>query len=82
MMLVGMEACKDKDFVWASYHNEGGLFETFIRNGLEHSNRVLSHEWYRLYQWEVTGLWYDSHNSNRGSDMRFVECENTSGYSN
>lgn len=58
MILIGMDSCKDKGTVWHSYHDEQGLFETFIRNGLEHSNRVLGTDWYVPEQWKVEGVWH------------------------
>jgi uncharacterized SAM-dependent methyltransferase len=56
-MLLGMDSCKDKVTLWRSYHDSQGLFESFIRNGLEHSNSVMGHEWYHAEDWTVAGLW-------------------------
>jgi uncharacterized SAM-dependent methyltransferase len=54
-MLLGLDACQDRDTLWASYHDETGLFERFIRNGFRSSNRVLGCAWFRDEDWLVTG---------------------------
>jgi uncharacterized SAM-dependent methyltransferase len=54
-MLLGLDACQDQGTLWASYHDEGGLFESFIRNGFRRSNRVLGCTWFRDEDWIVTG---------------------------
>lgn len=56
-MLVGMDATTDKQRIWESYHDPAGLFERFMRGGLEHANRVLGCNWYRPHEWEVVGVW-------------------------
>jgi uncharacterized SAM-dependent methyltransferase len=55
-MLIGMDAKNDADAVWKSYHDDGDLFETFMRNALSHSNTVLGVPWYRKEDWEVVGV--------------------------
>ncbi|KAK5659445.1 hypothetical protein OQA88_646 [Cercophora sp. LCS_1] len=55
-ILLGMDATEDPERIWRSYHDQGGLFERFMRGGLEHSNRVLGYEWYRPQDWEVVGI--------------------------
>lgn len=54
-MLLGQDSCKDPHTLWLSYHDEEGLFEGFIRNGLEHTNRVLGYDWYKAKDWTVGG---------------------------
>lgn len=55
-MLLGMDATTNFDDIWNSYHDEGGLFEKFMRNGLVHSNRVLQQCWYKEEDWDVVGV--------------------------
>ncbi|KAK3365358.1 hypothetical protein B0T24DRAFT_713155 [Lasiosphaeria ovina] len=55
-MLVGMDATTDERRIWDSYHDCAGLFERFMRGGLQHSNRVLGHDWYLPQDWEVVGV--------------------------
>ncbi|KAK2735817.1 hypothetical protein FQN57_001094 [Myotisia sp. PD_48] len=54
-MLLGLDACTHPADLWASYHDNGMVWESFIRNGLEYSNEVLGHVWYREEDWEVSG---------------------------
>ena len=54
-MLLGLDACQDEDVIWKSYHDDEGLFNDFVRNGLMHSNAVLGHDWYRDDEWEISG---------------------------
>ncbi|KAK4141810.1 histidine N-alpha-methyltransferase [Dichotomopilus funicola] len=56
-MLLGMDATNDKQRIWESYHDPAGLFERFMRGGLEHANRVMGHDWYWPQDWEVAGVW-------------------------
>jgi len=55
-MLLGMDATKNVDEIWDSYHDKDGLFEKFMRNGLVHSNRVLGQCWYKAEDWDVLGI--------------------------
>ncbi|KAF7505151.1 hypothetical protein GJ744_001217 [Endocarpon pusillum] len=59
-MLLGMDSCKDKDIPWRSHDDGQGLFESFIRNGLEHFNKVMGHEWYHAEDSTVARLWNDN----------------------
>ncbi|KAK8076156.1 hypothetical protein PG994_003428 [Apiospora phragmitis] len=40
-MLLTMDATTDKDLLHASYNENDGLYERFIRNGFRHTNRIL-----------------------------------------
>jgi len=55
-LLIGVDAKDDAQQVWNSYHDGHGVFENFMRNALEHSNRVLGHTWYKAEDWEISGL--------------------------
>jgi uncharacterized SAM-dependent methyltransferase len=54
-ILLGIDVCQNKETVWASYHDENGLFEAFVRNAFLHSNTILG-PWYRHEDWKVTGV--------------------------
>jgi uncharacterized SAM-dependent methyltransferase len=54
-MLLGLDACQDPETLWASYHDDDGLFESFIRNGFRRSNRVLGCTWFRDEDWTIQG---------------------------
>lgn len=58
-MLLGMDAHEDIAEIWTSYHDSQGIFERFIRNGLENSNKVLGHTWYREDDWTIVGLFQE-----------------------
>jgi len=58
-MLLGMDANTNAKEIWNSYHDSQGLFESFIRNGLAYSNKVLGHSWYKADDWEITGILQD-----------------------
>lgn len=55
-LLIGIDGNGDKDKVWRSYHDDKGLIERFLRNGFEHTNRILGKLWYRDDDWTVAGV--------------------------
>ncbi|KAE8152373.1 histidine-specific methyltransferase [Aspergillus avenaceus] len=55
-MLLGLDGCDDDEKVWRSYNDTKDCWHRMIRNGLELSNKVLGHEWYRPEDWEVIGV--------------------------
>lgn len=59
-MLLGMDGTMDKKKIWDSYHDQEGVFESFMRGGLEHSNRVFSEKWYHPEDWDVIGVWTET----------------------
>ena len=58
-MLLGMDAHEDVSEIWKSYHDPQGIFENFIRNGLENSNNILGKPWYRREDWSIVGVFQD-----------------------
>jgi len=58
-MLLGLDGTSNRHTIWNSYHDDEGLFHTFIRNGLAHSNAVLGHDWYQPQDWDITGEFQD-----------------------
>ncbi|CAN8095708.1 unnamed protein product [Discula destructiva] len=54
-MLLTMDATMDKEKLMASYNDNGGLYESFIRNGFRHTNRILGEDWYKDEDWEHRG---------------------------
>lgn len=55
-MLIGLDSCQDKDQVWRSYNTPIPGKPTLVEHGLEVSNIILGHTWYRPDQWRVTGV--------------------------
>jgi len=55
LMLLGLDACHDRETVIHSYNDDQGFFHQFIRNGFTHSNDILGQEWYRQSDWTIHG---------------------------
>ena len=55
-MLLGIDGRQDKTHLWNAYHDSHGLFERFVRNGLENSNSVLECRWYYENDWTIEGV--------------------------
>ena len=58
-MLIGVDACQDKDKVFHAYNDKEGKTHEFIRNGLTNANAILGKEVFKQEDWEVIGE-YDS----------------------
>ena len=56
LMLLGLDGRQDPTHLWKSYHSSDGLFEDFLRNGLENSNHVLGCKWYYADDWVINGI--------------------------
>ncbi|KAL9022796.1 MAG: hypothetical protein Q9185_000059 [Variospora sp. 1 TL-2023] len=54
-MLVGLDACQDKEKVHRAYNDEGGKTHEFVLNGLLHANRLLDKDIFKLKDWKVIG---------------------------
>ncbi|KAL8872531.1 MAG: hypothetical protein Q9174_001851 [Haloplaca sp. 1 TL-2023] len=54
-MVVGLDACQDKDKVYHAYNDKFGKTHEFLLNGLRHANRLLGKETFQLSDWEVIG---------------------------
>ncbi|KAL3467000.1 histidine-specific methyltransferase [Aspergillus heterothallicus] len=55
--LLGLDGCKDEKRVLTAYNDREGINHTFVKNGLDHANRILGHEIFDLDQWQVAGQW-------------------------
>lgn len=55
-MLIGLDGCQDKDRVWRSYNTPIPGKPNLVRHGLDLSNDILGHTWYRPEQWAVEGV--------------------------
>ncbi|KAK8022456.1 hypothetical protein PG993_013223 [Apiospora rasikravindrae] len=56
MMLLTMDATTDRTRLHASYNDNDGLYERFIRNGFRHSNRILGEDWYKDEDWDCRSV--------------------------
>ncbi|KAL8882768.1 MAG: hypothetical protein Q9192_007523, partial [Flavoplaca navasiana] len=54
-MLVGLDACQDKQKVFSAYNDRHGKTHDFVRNGLVHANRLLGKAVFKLEDWKVIG---------------------------
>ena len=54
-MLIGVDACQDKDRVYNAYNDKEGITHDFILNGLAHANQLLGKEVFRTGDWRVVG---------------------------
>lgn len=54
-MIIGLDACKDKDKVYHAYNDQHGLTHKFIMNGLSHANAILGKYAFRDDDWSVIG---------------------------
>lgn len=54
-MLIGVDACQDKDKVYDAYNDKQGKTHEFILNGLSHANRLAGAEIFVKDDWKVIG---------------------------
>ena len=54
-MLVGVDACRDKDKVYHAYNDKEGITHEFVRNGLNHANNLLGKKGFQEDDWEIIG---------------------------
>lgn len=54
-MLIGIDACQDKDKVYHAYNDSEGKTHKFILNGLAHANKLAGKEIFRSSDWKVIG---------------------------
>lgn len=54
-MLIGIDACQDKDRVFQAYNDRKGTTHAFILNGLLHANRLIGRTAFQLEDWYVIG---------------------------
>jgi EasF-like predicted methyltransferase len=56
-MLVGLDACQEKERVFAAYNDREGLTEVFYRNGLSNANSLLGYEAFKQDAWDLVGVY-------------------------
>ena len=54
-ILVGLDACQDKNKVYSAYNDRNGKTHEFIMNGLVHANRLLDKDVFKREDWKVIG---------------------------
>ncbi|KAF3931489.1 hypothetical protein ABW19_dt0204861 [Dactylella cylindrospora] len=53
MMVLGYDGNQDEEKVRASYITPDGMFDDFIRHGMENSNDLLETDWYKSEDWDL-----------------------------
>ena len=54
-MLIGIDGCQNGDKIYHAYNDRKGITHRFLRNGLDHANRILGKEAFKQADWEVIG---------------------------
>ncbi|KAI9827237.1 MAG: hypothetical protein M1832_005375 [Thelocarpon impressellum] len=54
-MLIGLDACKDKDKVYHAYNDREGVTHDFLRNGLLQANTILGKPAFKAQDWVAFG---------------------------
>lgn len=54
-LLVGIDACQDKDRVFHAYNDKEGKTHEFVLNGLSHANKLVGKEVFNKSEWQVIG---------------------------
>lgn len=55
-MLIGLDGCRDPERIWKSYNTPIPGKPSLVEHGLQVSNAILGHAWYRPEDWEVRGV--------------------------
>lgn len=54
-LLIGLDACQDKDRVFHAYNDKKGTTREFYLNGLSHANALMGKEAFKKAEWDVIG---------------------------
>ena len=54
-MIIGLDACQDKDKVYRAYHDKAGKTREFYLNGLAHANALLGKKVFEPGKWDIVG---------------------------
>jgi len=54
-MLIGVDACQDKDKVHHAYNDKEGITHKFVRNGLDQANLLLGKDVFKQDDWDIVG---------------------------
>ena len=59
-MIIGLDACQDKDKVYRAYNDQAGKTREFYLNGLAHANALLGKKVFELGKWDIVGEYDDA----------------------
>ncbi len=54
-MLIGLDACQNKEKVYPGYNDREGKTREFYLNGLAHANTLFGHDEFKEGSWDVVG---------------------------
>lgn len=54
-MIVGLDACQDRDTVHHGYNDKEGKTREFYLNGLAHANALLGNNVFKVGEWDIIG---------------------------
>ena len=54
-MIIGVDACQDKDKVYRAYHDKEGKTHEFYLNGFAQANALLGKKVFELGKWDIVG---------------------------
>lgn len=79
-MLIGVDACQDKDKVYHAYNDREGKTREFYFNGLKHANRLIGKNVFHREDWTVIGEFDEDAGRHHAfySPVRDVMVEGTS----
>ena len=78
-MLIGIDACQDRDKIYHAYNDGRGTTHKFILNGLMHANKLMGKEVFRKDDWKVIGEYDETAGRHQAfcSPVRDVVVEET-----
>ena len=76
-MLIGVDACQDKDRVYHAYNDKEGITHEFVRNGLNQANRLLGKAVFKQEDWEIVGEYNEANERHQAfySALKDLEIE-------
>lgn len=57
LMIIGVDACQDKDKVYKAYHDKQGKTREFYLNGLAHANTLFGNDVFEVGKWDTVGAY-------------------------
>ena len=62
MMLIALDGCQNPERVYHAYNDRDDVTHNFTMNGLQHANKLLGYEAFKVSDWEAVGE-YDQQRS-------------------
>jgi len=65
VFMVAIDGCQDPDIVYRAYNDRDDVTHRFTMNGLQHANKLLGYEAFRISDWEAVGRYDVEHSRHR-----------------